>query len=898
MNESDRDWPAVEAALERYFLARERGEAIDVKAACDGDVELAAKVLEVLGEAPDMVVESAEPAPEQPTSFGDFDVVEQIGKGGMGTVYLALQRSLGREVALKVLDSGPKVMPSARVRMRREAELTALLDHPNIVPVYAVGEVGEVPFIAMKYLVGPTLADVESPWPARKVAEVGKALAEALDAAHLQGVVHRDVKPANVIMDGDNPVFVDFGLARAQSDPTLTQEGKVAGTLRYMAPERLDARSVALDPRVDIYGLGATLYELIAGHEVFGDQSPTALVRSVLVRDPAPLRLRGAEHDLETIIMRALAKEPGRRFGNASELAQDLGRFLVGEPVASRRVSIFERGWRQMRRYPRASALIGAALLLVAVSLTFFLVQRSSLLADRAARVADVQGLMQRGVHVGARDELLRLSRRHPGDSEIAQLLDEAEAQVAIDRLMVLATDNVDSVGLEDVEVLVEAGRAASGKRSELLQLGALVALGIRGDRGLAGDRLAALPSAVRESREGRAVCCWLEERPLPWELPSASPDRSPDLSTLTTMVRRLAGDEPDALLSELAACSSEVARSQRHVFVEAIVMMDLGRFDVAAASLQGLATEDAWPAIWRGLAQAQLEMGQLDRAGNSLRMIGDDRSSNFEYTFLRHRLLAAGVFESLESARELAVELRREERGTPAATLVLAELEAMVDAKAVPRALEQLQQLERTARNRLDRDRLVALQMKLDGWHLSSEFGGEEPIAQHRAFVERWRERAAQLGNSVTREKAGLWLARSLVRTGEVEDLAAGLDLFARISTERASDPEVAIEFALTITSLPTQEHGAILRAYTFAARVALEKAAARARERQSRISPGMEQELGYYTFLVNWKLQDCVAIVATYPRARDLLPEAFRAAARQNFETSQDLLDAFRGR
>ncbi|MGC6489103.1 MAG: serine/threonine-protein kinase, partial [Planctomycetota bacterium] len=478
------DWQAVESALERYFTARESGEAIDVKTACDGDVELAAKVLEVLGDAPDMLVDAAEEAPrERKVSFGDFDIVEEVGRGGMGTVYLALQRSLGREVALKVMDTGPQVMPSARVRMRREAELTALLEHPNIVPVYAVGEVGEVPFIAMKFLAGPTLADARGPWQPEQVARVGRSLASALDAAHLHGVVHRDVKPANILMDGDEPVFVDFGLARADSDPTLTQEGKVAGTLRYMAPERLDASAASLDPRADIYGLGATLYELLSGKEVFGEQSPTALVRSVLVREPEPLRLRGRHYDLETVVLRALAKDPRKRFQSAGELAADLDRYLAGQPVTSRRVTPAERLWRQVARYPKVSSALAAISLIALLLSGLVFVQQQAADADRTQRLATARRDLDEHRHARARDGLTQLWRLHGVDEEIGELLEIAEREVAVDQLLLLAADHADNLRSDDVQALIDAPEEPSYDRAGTGRLAAVVALGQRGDR-------------------------------------------------------------------------------------------------------------------------------------------------------------------------------------------------------------------------------------------------------------------------------------------------------------------------------------------------------------------------------------------------------------------------------
>ncbi|MCK5945008.1 MAG: hypothetical protein KAI24_23675, partial [Planctomycetes bacterium] len=530
----------------------------------------------------------------------------------------------------------------------------------------------------------------------------------------------------------------------------------------------------------------------------------TALVRSVLVRDPAKLRLRGRDHDLATIVMRALAKEPGRRFPTARDMADDLGRYLNGEPVRSRRVSWIERGWRQVRRYPRVSASLAAALLVVAVSLSFYFVQQRSSASDRERRLTAARADLGGHRYAAARDELERLAQRFPGDAEIGAVFAEAEAQLAVDRLLVLAADHADNIELADVRSLVDAGASAHGERSALLQLGAVVALGHRGDRALARERLAALVGREDLAREFAAIDAWLEQRPLPWQLPDAREDRSPDLAMLTAMVRRLAGDQPRQLLAELLRCAPAEARTPRHVFMEAVVLTDLGRFDVAAGLLRGLASEHAWPAMWRWLAHAQIELGRLERASFSLRMAAADRSRALEYLVLRHRLTAAGVYDYLEVARRFASELEAEQDRSPAEEQFLAEVSAMVDPGAVPAAVARLAALERGATNRLERDRLVALQVQLSGWHLPGGFGDEPAREQHAQFVDRWLAPAARLGNPVSRAIAGLWIARSLVRTGRDGDLARGLERFHEVAKARPDDARAAMEFAIAVIGLP----------------------------------------------------------------------------------------------
>ena len=881
------DWQAVASALERYFTARESGEAIDVKAACDGDVELAAKVLEVLGDAPDLVVDAVEEKPrEQPVSFGDFDIVEEVGRGGMGTVYLALQRSLGREVALKVLDTGPKVMPSARIRMRREAELTALLEHPNIVPVYAVGEVGEVPFIAMKYLAGPTLADARGPWEPEQVARVGQSLASALDAAHLHGVVHRDVKPANILMDGDKPVFVDFGLARADSDPTLTQEGKVAGTLRYMAPERLDATTAPLDPRADIYGLGATLYELLSGREVFGEQNPTALVRSVLVREPEPLKLRGRHHDLETVVMRALAKDPRKRFQSAGELAADLGRYLAGEPVTSRRVTAAERLWRQIARYPRVSAAL-AAITLVALLLSGFLfVQQQAAAADRTQRLAAAQRDLDEHRNVRAREGLTLLQQLHGGDAEVRELLARAEREVAIDELMLLAADHADNLRSGDVQALVDAH--AEGGAAGPTPAGQLA--------------IAAPPEQLRQARVGCAIEAWLQQRELPWALPAADPERAPEHAMLTALVRRAVGDDADALLRELRECGDVSLRPPRFVFLESVLLMDGGRYEQAEGLLRGLAAQDVLPAIWRWLAYAQFQLGRVDAAARSLARTEQDRSRLHGILELQIKALRAGVWSadvSETAGSELLESLAQKDDRTPAEEQFLAEVLGMTDADEVERSISRLQALAAAAPSPIEAERMLATQMKIAGWHLDASFAGEAS-EEHGAFVDRWSPKVDGIRHRVSRSMAQMWLARSLVRTGRAADLGRGLELFGETARSWPESARIVVEYCDAVNRLSpvVAEYPEVMRSHALAARSAALDFLERAQHGGVLASKELLGGLRHYAFLLTLRIDDCMELVRLFPQVESLLPGALREQIGYDVDRSVELLEHFSGR
>jgi serine/threonine protein kinase/WD40 repeat protein len=355
--------------------------------------------------------------------LGDYRILREIGRGGMGVVYEAEQISLARHVALKVLPGQALLNPTHLERFRREAKAAAKLHHTNIVPVYGVGEADGVHFYAMQFIrgegldrilndlrrmrhepsavsqgsvaaglltgqftspIGPTLPDPparpappEGPSSAsltggpshseyhRSVARLGLQVAEALSYAHKQGVLHRDVKPSNLLLDAQGTVWVtDFGLAKAEGTDELTQLGDIVGTVRFMAPERFDGRSL---PQSDIYALGVTLYELLTLRPALDDSNKAKLIEKVLHRPPVPPR-RIDPHlprDLETVILKCLAKDPHERYPTAEALADDLRRFLADRPVKARRAGSVERLWRWCRRNPAVASLSALALLLL-----------------------------------------------------------------------------------------------------------------------------------------------------------------------------------------------------------------------------------------------------------------------------------------------------------------------------------------------------------------------------------------------------------------------------------------------------------------------------------------------------------------------------------------------------
>jgi serine/threonine protein kinase len=289
---------------------------------------------------------------DRPTIPG-YEILDELGRGGMGVVYRARQEKVKRLVALKVIRDGALAGPQEKARFRIEAEAAARMRHPNIVHVYEVGEQQGRPYFAMELVEGGSLDQhlAGRAQPAAQAAELVRALALAVQHAHSQQVIHRDLKPANILLQRKSetethesvldfePKVTDFGLAkRLDSDSTaLTRDGAVLGTAGYMAPEQAAGRVREIGPAADIYALGAILYELLTGRPPFIAETWNEMLRQVLNEEPAlPSRLRAdVPRDLETVCLKCLEKDTGGRYAGADELAADLGRFLEGKPVAA-----------------------------------------------------------------------------------------------------------------------------------------------------------------------------------------------------------------------------------------------------------------------------------------------------------------------------------------------------------------------------------------------------------------------------------------------------------------------------------------------------------------------------------------------------------------------------------
>jgi WD40 repeat protein/serine/threonine protein kinase len=491
------DNPLVVRALEEYLAVLEAGRAPDrsdflsrhadianALAEClDGLDFIRAAASRVREASRDGVTSAADAAPIQAEApLGDYRIVREVGRGGMGVVYEATQISLGRRVALKVLPFAAALDGRQLQRFKNEAQAAANLHHQHIVPVYAVGCERGVHFYAMQFIEGRTLAavidelrgkthraglvsDVQATGPylpttripviskeetapllgvrstespttdpsfARAAVTLAVQAADALEFAHEFGIVHRDIKPANLLVDGRGQIWVtDFGLAQVQGDAKLTMSGDLLGTLRYMSPEQALAQRVHLDHRTDIYSLGVTLYELLTLEPAFGGRDRQELLRQIAFEEPQqPRKLnRAIPSELETIVLKAIAKNPAERYPTARDLADDLRRFLEDKPIRARRPTLTQRARKWARRH---QPIVWAAGVVVALSLIGATVG-ALLLKQAATEKAATEESSRKKLELQHYYQTLALAERHHSAGSLGlaeRLLDSASCPV------------------------------------------------------------------------------------------------------------------------------------------------------------------------------------------------------------------------------------------------------------------------------------------------------------------------------------------------------------------------------------------------------------------------------------------------------------------------------------
>jgi serine/threonine protein kinase/tetratricopeptide (TPR) repeat protein len=440
--------PADEAAaLEDHLL-----HCPDCGAAAEalGAVDPAANQPTTAPWLPSFVAQAAAASSARPVGLTvpGYELLEELGRGGMGVVYKARQTSLQRLVALKMIRSGAQADENEVARLRAEAEAVARLQHPNIVQIYEVGEHDGQPYLSLEFVGGGTLARrlAKAPQNARTAAAVLETLARAMHAAHQSGIIHRDLKPANVLLAGEpevpladcTPKITDFGLAkRLDRELGHTVTGQVMGTPSYMAPEQAQGKK-DITPSADVYALGAVLYELLTARPPFQAETLMDTLLQVINHEPVPPRRLQPKvpRDLETICLKCLEKSPARRYASALALADDLHRFLAGEPIRARPTGVWERGRKWARRRPVSAALVGVSALALVIAVLGLVVyseseRRKRQLAENGLReerrFGEVSGSAQVALATGERAALDRKWQEALSKAEIALTLIDQE---------------------------------------------------------------------------------------------------------------------------------------------------------------------------------------------------------------------------------------------------------------------------------------------------------------------------------------------------------------------------------------------------------------------------------------------------------------------------------------
>ena len=470
-----------------------------------------------------------------PASFGDYTLLEEIDRGGMGVVFRARQISLNRTVALKMILAGQLAGEAEVRRFRSEAEAAASLDHPHIVPIYEVGEHAGRHYFSMRLVEGQSLARVIDRYAhdPRGAARLLATVARAVHYAHQRGILHRDLKPANILIDlQGQPHVTDFGLAKqVGKDSDLTSSGAVLGTPNYMAPEQVSGKTRRLTTATDIYSLGAILYHLLTGAPPFDAGTPLDTLRRLIEQEPVrPSSIRReVDRDLETICLKCLEKDPARRYGSAEALAEDLERWLGHEPILARRASAIWRLTKWAQRNPKFAAALGLLHLVAALGLAGILVQWHR---AQAARQVAIEQLRESYL---AQAQARRFSAR-PGRRFLS--LDVLAKAAAIRPSLALRNEVIACLPLVDLRLMQRREftliqqRAFFDAAMERYAVGDAqghVVLHRAADdqviARLAGPPRQTVPSEIRFSPNGKLLCVAYPSSPcIVWDLATAQP--------------------------------------------------------------------------------------------------------------------------------------------------------------------------------------------------------------------------------------------------------------------------------------------------------------------------------------------------------------------------------------
>ena len=436
---------------------------------------------------------------------GNYELLEEVARGGMGVVYKARQTTLGRIVAVKMIVSGRLATDDDIQRFQIEAQAAASLQHPNIVSIHEVGQHEGWHYFSMDYVEGRDLAKIlrENLLPAKQAAAYVRQMADAIHYSHQQGTLHRDLKPSNVLIDSHDQIRItDFGLAmRIEGDSDLTRTGQIVGTPSYMPPEQAQGKRSVIGPGSDVYSLGAILYECLTGRPPFRADSVMKTIEQVIHLEAASPRLlnSGIPRDLETICLECLHKEPHRRYGTAQLLADDLGRYLRDEPILARPVSQLERVWRWTRRNPRIAALSAMVLMLI-VSIAIGSSVGMLVIAEqkRQADIARCDEVIQRA-------EVERQKTLVEGQRDRAILAEQqakAEEQRALNEEQRAKESEADTNAFSDflVKDVLSAARPAGVQQG--LGLNVTVAQALEAAEGKVTERFAGRPLAEAIARD------------------------------------------------------------------------------------------------------------------------------------------------------------------------------------------------------------------------------------------------------------------------------------------------------------------------------------------------------------------------------------------------------------